>query len=124
MSGNIAQLTNLSGQELETRCFPPIDRIEHDESSLSMIVSELKGLVTLSEEAEANLVDFLRKVASRADDCPSAAAGPYSRIKLSPLCGYIRQFFSFSISVCECSDKAVRSSIHQFFKAKLPVSFE
>ncbi|CAM9853703.1 unnamed protein product [Ectocarpus fasciculatus] len=93
-SGAIAQLSNLSGKELENRMFPPRDKPDLAAEALDEFIVSLRALTPADDEKAAALKDFLSLAAARDAECPDA------------------------FIVCGSTDKPTRSGVHQLFKLK------
>jgi tRNA pseudouridine13 synthase len=93
-SGAAAQLTSLSGKELESRLFPAADKPDIAPDALADFMASLRAVVPLDEDKAEELTDFIEKAASQSDSCPEYAI------------------------VCGSTDKPTRSSVHGLFKLK------
>ena len=74
-AGAIAQLTNLSGKELENRMFPPRDKPDLAPEALEEFIVSLRALIPVDDEKAAALKQFLAQAAARDSECPDAYIG-------------------------------------------------
>lgn len=119
-SGAIAQLSNLSGKELENRMFPPRDKPDLAAEALDEFIVSLRALTPADDEKAAALKDFLSLAAARDAACPDAFIGGilsvvaiYCRVQI-----VVCNMFLCVLTVCGSTDKPTRSGVHQLFKLK------
>lgn len=140
-SGRVAGLVGEAGtsaEEVEGAAFPPVQRAEVSEATLSAFQSWLQEtlgednmLLRESVESTTNptedgwdlLHSFLRMAASEDSSCSPQFLGNNDRHHLSSYLITSRNYTSLGIYlVCKCAVKEKRTAVHNYFKQNFQVS--
>lgn len=74
-SGAIAQLSTLSGKELQARSFPEKEKPSVASEALADFMHSLRALISVDEEREKEMFEFLSMASARHDNCPNELIG-------------------------------------------------
>ena len=76
-SGAIAQLSTLSGKDLQARSFPVKEKADTAPDALADFVASLRALTPITDETATEMSDFIVKAGARQDDCPDSFIGKH-----------------------------------------------
>lgn len=113
-SGVIAQLTTLSGKELQSRSFPDHEKPDIAPEAVAEFVASLRGFVAIDDVTAVGMIEFLHMAAARETECPDSFTGKFP-LRYS-VC--MNSHLHCIDIVCGSTDKPTRSAIHQLFKTK------
>ena len=76
-SGAIAQLSTLSGKDLQARSFPSNEKADTAPEALAEFIASLRALTSVDDETAAGMSDFISKAKTRQGDCPDSFIGKF-----------------------------------------------